>query len=411
MKEIISPVDTEDGLFHDGDPSTGTEGTVVSQTWLNPVQGAVISSQQEMASVLKEAGIKIDPSKQDQLLAAIKKITGTATEGFLKVGDYGFGGGPKHKADAYNNIGEFYRVNGSSKNSPTTGVAGVVSLPCDGGPSTAYVSVSNAGNAWVGYSSTTASGVKWNRVYTDAYKPTAADINAYTKHEADGRFAFKSITVNGKPLSSNVNLTAGDVNAWNKTEADGRYVYKTNTINGKPLSSNITLTSSDIGLGNVGNFIAVQQGGGFNQTNSKVYIGWGNDGILRCTVDTTDLGQIYTTKSPPAFPVTSVNGKTGVVALNDAFSTDGTSLYWDSFSSQLRIQIGTWSIGAGTGASTTVAFPKAFPNLCLVAIPIPNGASAKEQIGAGNLTATTATFSKGIGDEYARSGKYLAVGY
>lgn len=171
MKEIISPVDTEDGLFHDGDPSTGTEGTVVSAKWLNPVQTAIIGNQQELASVLKEAGIKIDPSKQDQLLAAIKKITGTATEGFLKVGDFGIGGGSSHKADAYNNVGEIYRVNGSSKNTPTTGVAGVVSLPCDGGPSTAYISVSNAGNAWVGYSSTPASGVKWNRVYTDAYLP------------------------------------------------------------------------------------------------------------------------------------------------------------------------------------------------------------------------------------------------
>lgn len=171
MKDIISPVDTEDGLFHDGDPSTGTEGTVVSQKWLNPVQGAVISNQQEMAAVLKEAGIKIDPAKQDQLLAAIKKITGTATEGFLKVGDFGIGGGSKHKDDAYNNVGEIYRVNGASKNAPTTGVAGVVSLPCDGGPSTAYISVSNAGNAWVGSSSTPANGIKWNRVYTDAYLP------------------------------------------------------------------------------------------------------------------------------------------------------------------------------------------------------------------------------------------------
>ena len=227
MKDIISPIDTEDGLFHDGDPSTGTEGTVVSQKWLNPVQGAVISSQQEMASVLKEAGIKIDPAKQDQLLAAIKKITGTATEGFLKVGDFGIGGGSKHKDDAYNNVGEIYRVNGTSKNTPTTGVAGIVSLPCDGGPSTAYISVSNAGNAWVGSSSIPANGIKWNRVYTNAYKPTAAELNVYSKSESDARYAYKSITVNGKPLSSNVNLTAGDVNAWNKTESDGRFIYKT----------------------------------------------------------------------------------------------------------------------------------------------------------------------------------------
>nr|WP_241391865.1 hypothetical protein [Serratia proteamaculans]ULG15967.1 hypothetical protein 591p_00116 [Serratia proteamaculans] len=227
MKDIISPVDTEDGLFHDGDPSTGTEGTVVSQKWLNPVQGAIISNQQELASVLKEAGIKIDPAKQDQLLAAIKKITGTATSGFLKIGDFGIGGGSKHKDDAYNNVGEIYRVNGASKNAPTTGVTGVVSLPCDGGPSTAYFSVSNAGNAWVGSSSIPANGIKWNRVYTDAYKPTAAELNVYSKPESDARYAYKSITVNGKPLSSNVNLAAGDVNAWNKTEADGRFIYKT----------------------------------------------------------------------------------------------------------------------------------------------------------------------------------------
>lgn len=257
MKEIISPVDTEDGLFHDGDPSTGTEGTVVSQKWLNPVQGAVISSQQEMAAVLKEAGIKIDPSKQDQLLAAIKKITGTATEGFLKVGDFGLGTVQRHKDDAYSRVGEIYRVNETSKNAPTMGAAGVVSLPCDGAPTVSYISVSNRGLAWVGYSSTPANGVKWNQVYTNANKPTAADINAYTKQEADGRFAFKSITVNGKPLSSNVNLTAGDVNAWNKTEADGRFISKSgDTINGTLKNSkefqstgidNFRMANSDIG--------------------------------------------------------------------------------------------------------------------------------------------------------------------
>ncbi|WP_288444771.1 hypothetical protein [uncultured Serratia sp.] len=364
MKEIISPVDTEDGLFHDGDPSTGTEGTVVSAKWLNPVQTAIIGNQQELASVLKEAGIKIDPSKQNQLLAAIKKITGTATEGFLKAGAFGLGGGPVAKTDAYSNIAQFYRVNDAAANKPpiTGTAAGVVCLPIDGAPSTGYLAISIQGDAWIGRSGAAVGGVTWNRIYTMAFKPTAADINAYTKQEADGRFAFKSITVNGKPLSSNVNLTAGDVNAWSKTEADGRYVYKTNTINGKPLSSNITLTASDIGLGNVGNFtaiqqgggqgmltnkvyigwstnkltaqvdntplgelfyknnppksndvglgnvgnfMAIQQGGGANQTNSKIYIGWGNDGILRCTVDSTDLGQIYTTKSPQ--PIVQLN--------------------------------------------------------------------------------------------------------
>lgn len=96
----------------------------------------------------------------------------------LYVGDFGLGGGSNHKADAYNNVGEIYRVNSTSANTPTTGVAGVISLPCDGGPSTAYVAASNDGSAWIGYSSIPANGVKWNRVYTTAYKPTALDTGA-----------------------------------------------------------------------------------------------------------------------------------------------------------------------------------------------------------------------------------------
>lgn len=65
----------------------------------------------------------------------------------------------------------------------------------------------------------------WSKAYTTNSKPSAADVGAWSKGESDGRFAFKSITINGQPLSSNVNLTAGDVNAWNKTESDGRFVY------------------------------------------------------------------------------------------------------------------------------------------------------------------------------------------
>ncbi|MFT2789531.1 phage tail protein [Serratia sp. T13T92] len=72
----------------------------------------------------------------------------------------------------------------------------------------------------------------WVMFYDSENKPTAADVNAYAKSESDSRYAYKSITINGKPLSSNVNLTAGDLNAWNKTESDGRFIYKTgDTIN------------------------------------------------------------------------------------------------------------------------------------------------------------------------------------
>ncbi|WP_171887624.1 hypothetical protein [Serratia marcescens] len=53
-----------------------------------------------------------------------------------------------------------------------------------------------------------------------------SNLQVYSQNESDNKYAFKSITINGKPLSSNVNLTASDVNAWSKTEADGRFVYK-----------------------------------------------------------------------------------------------------------------------------------------------------------------------------------------
>lgn len=125
---------------------------------------------------------------QDFISTSKKRYTRTLNNGAwlawsagMFVGDFGLGRGASHKDDAYNNIGEIYRVNGSSKNTPTTGVAGVLSLPCDGGPSAGYVAVSNAGNAWVGCSATLAAGVKWYRVYTTLYKPTPSDINAVNK--------------------------------------------------------------------------------------------------------------------------------------------------------------------------------------------------------------------------------------
>lgn len=74
MKDIIEPVDTEDGLFHDGDPSTGAEGTIVYATIMNALQGGVIDIQTENKNILAEARMTPDPSKNDQLVTAIKAI-------------------------------------------------------------------------------------------------------------------------------------------------------------------------------------------------------------------------------------------------------------------------------------------------------------------------------------------------
>ncbi|MNE09049.1 hypothetical protein D3C80_1017150 [compost metagenome] len=91
---------------------------------------------------------------------------------------YGWGMGPQHKDDAYSNIAQVFRVNGTSLNAPGNAVYGAVSLPCDGGPSTAYLAIQNSGRAFVGYSNKPENGVIWTEVYTVKNPPTAAGINA-----------------------------------------------------------------------------------------------------------------------------------------------------------------------------------------------------------------------------------------
>ncbi|NRN15544.1 MULTISPECIES: phage tail protein [Serratia] len=322
------------------DASTTAKGLV-------QLSGATTSTDETKASTPKalkavnDASMKKDANLSDltnkaaargnlALGTAATKNVGVDGGQLMEVGAFGLGSGSRHREDAYCNQGEIYRVNGSSKNAPGGDVYGVLSLPCDGGPSGAYLAVQNSGNAFFGRSNIAENGVVWFQAYTTKFKPTAADVGAWSKAEADGRFlmltggtvkklaikpgnaetegsslniegnqhtplvmsrlsaqgnlsigfqvagkalmrlgfgvddelhwgteanqasnpriyttakpptaqetgaltdaqavqkyALRSIKVNGKPLSGDVNLLAGDVNAWNKTEADGRYV-------------------------------------------------------------------------------------------------------------------------------------------------------------------------------------------
>ncbi|WP_267432024.1 phage baseplate protein [Erwinia psidii] len=81
MKDIINPVDTEDGLFHDGDPSTGAEGTIVYAKIMNAIQGGVIDIQTENKNILAEAQMTPDSSRSTQILDAIKKIITSSMSG------------------------------------------------------------------------------------------------------------------------------------------------------------------------------------------------------------------------------------------------------------------------------------------------------------------------------------------
>lgn len=266
----------------------------------------------------------------------------------MEVGAFGLGMGARHRDDAYCNQGEIYRLNNTSKNAPGNQVYGVLSLPCDGGPSGGYLAVQNNADAFIGRSNIPDNGVTWfqvyttrfkpkaqdvdavsatlggefkkeiqasggvtvanswsskpgglfpgngdgasyetcnvdvkswyglgffntckgegiqgrtaflnvrtgsfsakgritgasvwdgnARVYSPANKPTAADVGALTDAQAAQKYALRSIRVNGKSLSADVNLLASDVNAWNKTEADGRFVKQAGDTMSGPLA-------------------------------------------------------------------------------------------------------------------------------------------------------------------------------
>ncbi|MGB8667739.1 MAG: phage tail protein [Serratia inhibens] len=129
---------------------------------------------------------------------AATKNVGSESGQVMGVGAFGLGMGSRHRDDAYCNLGEIYRVNNTSANAPGNGVYGVISLPCDGGPSTGYLSVSNAGAGFLGSSNST-SGIKWSRIYSTDNKPTAADVGAWSKSEADSRYTQRANNLSDLP--------------------------------------------------------------------------------------------------------------------------------------------------------------------------------------------------------------------
>lgn len=76
MKDVIAPINTSDGLFHDGDQSTGALGTIVTAAFQNDVQSGLQNAQSEIIKVLKTANpaVVLDPAKTDQLITALKLL-------------------------------------------------------------------------------------------------------------------------------------------------------------------------------------------------------------------------------------------------------------------------------------------------------------------------------------------------
>lgn len=201
---------------------------------------------------------------------AATKNVGVEGGNVMAVGAFGLGMGPRHFDNAYCNSAQIYRVNGTSISAPGNGVYGVLSLPCDGGPSGSYLSIQANGNAFFGWSNIPANGVLWCQVYTTKFKPTAADVGALTDAQAAQKYALRSIKVNGKPLSADVNLVAGDVNAWNKTEADGRFVKQAgDTMTGALVLPRVIFPSEGLQASNADNDLTRPDGFTLEQLGDK----------------------------------------------------------------------------------------------------------------------------------------------
>ncbi|MFS7198233.1 phage tail protein [Rahnella inusitata] len=107
----------------------------------------------------------------------------------------------------------------------------------------------------------------WNEIYCQANKPTPADVGA--------------LPAGGTAVAASKLATVRKIAG---VEFDG--------------TKDINLNNSNVGLGNVGNFAAVQQGGGAGMKSNKVYLGWTGSKV-KIQVDSSDMGEVYTTNFPP----------------------------------------------------------------------------------------------------------------
>jgi len=171
MQNLMPPIGTPDNLFHDGNPLTGEQGTIVTAAHLNNVQGATRDLQTELLAVLADAKIEVNPEDHAQLLKALKAVIGTfgatkflsTSKNLKEIAD----AGPEAIAAALQNL----QIGSAGKRNVGTGAGQIPD-------SSAFSSLLNSGAGW--------------KKIPDAASPTGFFILQWGKFSGNG-----TIRVNG----------------------------------------------------------------------------------------------------------------------------------------------------------------------------------------------------------------------
>ena len=425
MKSLMPQIDSNDGLFHNGNPATGEQGTRVTDTWLNNLQDRVRDVQAEAHYVLQKAGFRPVENKQTQLYEAIVKI----------IDD-------NRKTASLTQKGEVRLTSDTGLDSEELG------LTARAGKKLAQLiaTVQLALNNYIPLNkrSSAVNSSDENNVATSKAVKTAYDKGVDAKNAADnannnanGRVSKSGDTMTGMLTITN-SSTAYRVNNYNwpkKIELSGDSVigneisvigFNNNGalhLGGKPNSNEFNASIDETGLWVKGD-VVTKSGASLNNAFMKtggVVTGdtsfkqgdWSGINLFNLANKYTRLEVgpdssrdlltiIYRNESGQNQSVVTIPKKNGEVLLNTDITSSLSNNGWCKLPNGLIMQ---WGISNGGW----VNFPIAFPHQCFSVIGTPNGGGNYENYSIFNIS-NTRFFHKGKYDSDANNAKWIAIG-
>ncbi|EPG7578679.1 phage tail protein [Providencia rettgeri] len=269
MQDLMPPINTPDSAFHDGDPTTGQLGTIVTALWLNNVQAATRDVQLEIKNVLAKAGIQPDPKKTNQLAEAISQIIGS--------GNY---------------ASTAYVDNGLNKKIDKANISGVKGNDNDKVPSLNLFTIEIGKLAAIGYS--------YSKIESDnRYQPKGE--YATSQALSDGlikKFDKTGGEIDGPLKIKNARIIVGGVNDFAGaalTRTDGSYIL----LESRPLSNNALLGIIDRSAsGSDRTVVSIP-----NRSGTAMLVGdygWGGSADNNLTASQAGITEFLQTKTTPS---------------------------------------------------------------------------------------------------------------